>query len=212
MEINEALKVNTTIQQKNKINIFVGRFQPFTLGHVKVAEQLKKENGLNTIMFLVKSNSIKKDDATRRPFSLDVQIEMLDKIKSEYKMIEDYFVINTAAIDVIFNELRMKGYEPVLWGTGTDRIKSYSYQVDNEKYRKELNCLEDFKLFEIKRGDEDISATKVRNSIKDNDFTTFKSIMPKSLHTMYDKFKEILQNIVENKYIKVKSFENFIKD
>lgn len=212
MNIREALKVDNTQQQNKKVNIFVGRFQPFTLGHIKVAEELKKKNGLNTVMFLVKSKNKSKDDFQKRPFDLDIQSKMLDKITNEYKIISDYFVINTAAIDVIFNELRSKGYEPVLWGTGTDRLKSYSYQVDNENYRKDLNCLDEFSLYEIQRGDEDVSATKVRNAIKEDDFDTFKSIMPKSLHSMYDEFKEILQNIKESKYIKVKSFENFIKE
>ena len=41
--INEALKVPHKEQGKKKVNLFVGRFQPFTLGHAKVIETIYKE-------------------------------------------------------------------------------------------------------------------------------------------------------------------------
>ena len=41
--INEGLKVNHPGRGAKEVNMFVGRFQPFTLGHVKVVEHLHKQ-------------------------------------------------------------------------------------------------------------------------------------------------------------------------
>lgn len=56
--INEALKVPHKEQGKKKVNMFVGRFQPFTLGHVKVFEKMYKENGLPVVVFLVRGKTM----------------------------------------------------------------------------------------------------------------------------------------------------------
>ena len=47
--LNEALNVPHKEKGKKPVNMFVGRFQPFTLGHVKVFEKMYKENGLPVI-------------------------------------------------------------------------------------------------------------------------------------------------------------------
>ena len=55
VDLNEALKVDHVEQGKQPVNMFVGRFQPFTLGHAKVLEAIHKENGFPVVVFLVKS-------------------------------------------------------------------------------------------------------------------------------------------------------------
>ena len=86
---------------------------------------------------------------SKRPYDEQTQLEMLNNLKKELP-IEHVYIIPTAAIDVMFNEMRPK-YEPVLWGTGTDRMKVYGYQVDRQEYRDDLNVLPEFGLYEIKR-------------------------------------------------------------
>jgi len=181
--INEGLKVDYIERGAKKVNMFVGRFQPFTLGHTKVLENLYEQNGLNTVVVLVKSKTKKKDDAQRRPFTVETQMQLLEMAKVDQK-IEDVIVVETAGIDKIFNQLRPK-YEPVLWGSGTDRMKGYGYQVDNVKYREQLNVLEEFSLFEIQRGEENISATKVREAIINENEDEFKQLTPPSIHSMF---------------------------
>ena len=113
----------------------------------------------------------------------------------------------------MFNELRPK-YEPVLWGTGTDRMKQYGFQVDKPAYREDLNVRSDFGLYEIKRGDENISATKVRNAMLDDDFKAFKSMTPKGIHGMYNDLKNRLEQsmtLAESKET-ILTFEQFISN
>jgi cytidyltransferase-like protein len=190
--ISEALKIDYKDQGAQPVNMFVGRFQPFTLGHVKVLETLYKENGYPVVVFLVKSKTVKAEDAVKRPYDVDTQIEMFKRVQKEYPFLKEVIVVPSAAIDIMFNQLRPK-YEPVLWGTGSDRLKAYGYMVDNQKYREELNVRTDFGLHEIKRGDDDISATQVRNTMINDEYNSFKKLTPRSLHSMYDELKSKLE-------------------
>ena len=117
---------------------------------------------------------------------------MFMQVQKQYPFLKEIFVIPTAGIDVMFNEMRPK-YEPVLWGTGTDRFKTYGYQVNNDKYRDELGVLPEFGLYEIKRDDEDISATKVREALLANDKKTFDKMTPKSLSPLFNELKQKLE-------------------
>ena len=65
--------------------------------------------------------------------------------------------------------------------------------IDKESYRDQLGVLPDFKGHEIKRGDEDISASKVRKALKIDDRKTFERMVPKSLHGFYEELQNILQ-------------------
>ena len=193
--INEGLKVNHPERGAKEVNMFVGRFQPFTLGHVKVVEHLHKQNGLPTVIFLVKAKKKKAEDNFKRPFDETMQVNMIKQVMKEYP-IETVYVIDTAAIDKMFNAMRPK-YEPVLWGTGSDRMKTYGYQVNNPKYRGELGVEDSFRLEEIPRTDDNISATKVRNALLDGDEKTYKSMTPKSMHKMYKLLKQTMEESVE---------------
>lgn len=193
--INEGLKVNHPERGAKEVNMFVGRFQPFTLGHVKVVEHLHKQNGLPTVIFLVKAKKKKAEDSFKRPFDETMQVNMIKQVMKEYP-IETVYVIDTAAIDKMFNAMRPK-YEPVLWGTGSDRMKTYGYQVNNPKYRGELGVEDSFRLEEIPRTDDNISATKVRNALLDGDEKTYKSMTPKSMHKMYKLLKQTMEESVE---------------
>jgi len=120
-----------------------------------------------------------------------------------------------AAIDTLFNELRPK-YEPVLWGTGSDRIDSYSGQAYKETYREQLNVLPEFGMHEIHRTDDNISATKVRNAMLDDDFKAFASMTPKALHPMYTELQSALKDSIAmaesvvNENNTILTFEQFI--
>ena len=194
--LNEALTVKYGEQGKEPVNMFVGRFQPFTLGHAKVLEAIHKENGYPVIVFLIKAKNKKKGDEFRKPYSEDLQIKMFKQVQKQYKFLKEIIVLDRGAIDYMFNELRPK-YEPVLWGTGSDRMKSYGYQVNNDSYRDQLNVRSDFGLFEIPRSDDNISATQVRNAMLDGDEKLFKKTTPKSIHKMYDILKSELEKSME---------------
>ena len=214
LEVNEALKVKYPDHGREKVNIFVGRFQPFTLGHAKVVETIHKQNGYPVVILLVKAKNKKKEDAFKRPYDEDTQVAMINSLKSKYP-IEEVFVIPTGGIDTMFNAMRPK-YEPVLWGTGSDRMKTYGYQVDKQEYRDDLGVRDDFGLFEIPRTGKDISATEVRNAMLDGDEKLFKKLTPKPLHNMYAELKTKLENsmgvMAESAEPEFQTFNAFIKN
>ena len=213
--VNEALTIKHGEQGAQPVNIFVGRFQPFTLGHAKVLETIHKENGFPVIVFLIKSKTKKKGDEFSRPYSEELQVEMFRAVQKQYPFLKEIIVLPSAAIDMMFNELRPK-YEPVLWGTGTDRMKAYGYQVNNDSYRDQLNVRDDFQLFEIPRTDDNISATKVRNAMLDGNEKDFKKFTPKALHKMYDTLKNELEKsmamVESNQTDSIMTFEQFINN
>tara|TARA_Y100000287_G_scaffold49895_1_gene38865 strand:+ start:1510 stop:3369 length:1860 start_codon:yes stop_codon:yes gene_type:complete len=212
--VMEALDVQYPEQGKQPVNMFVGRFQPFTLGHQKVIETIHKQNGYPVVIFLIKAKKKKAEDAFKRPYDEATQLGMLNKLKGKLP-IEDVKVLPTAAIDKMFNELR-PNYEPVLWGTGTDRMKVYGYQVNNDKYRDALGVRDDFSLFEIPRTGKNISATQVRNAMLDGDEKLFKKLTPKGLHPMYDELKQKLQDsmgvMAESTEVEFLTFDEFVKN
>lgn len=209
----EGLTVKYPEQGKAPVNMFVGRFQPFTLGHVKVIETIHKQNGFPVVIFLVKSKTKKKEDAFSRPYDEETQLKMLEKLKGKYP-IQEVFIIDRGAIDLMFNTMRPK-YEPVLWGTGSDRLKTYSYQVDKPEYREDLGCRTDFGLFEIPRSGKNISATQVREAMLADDEKTFKKLTPSPIHDMYDELKTKLEAsmgvMAESNDITM-TFDQFIKN
>ena len=195
VNLNEALKVDHPEQGGELVNMFVGRFQPFTLGHAKVLETIHKENGHPVVVLLVKAKNKKKEDAFKRPYDEKTQLDMFKAVQRQYPFLKEIFVIPTGGIDTMFNAMRPK-YEPVLWGTGSDRMKTYGFQVNKDSYREDLGVRSDFGLFEIPRTDDNISATQVRNAMLDGDEKLFKSTTPKALHKMYGELKKKLEDSV----------------
>jgi cytidyltransferase-like protein len=200
-QINEALKVPYPDHGNKPVNVFVGRFQPFTLGHVKVFEQLYKKNGFPVVVLIVRSNKL---DPEKSPFTEDIQLAMFSKMKKEYPFLEAAYVIPKAGIDDIFGVVR-PAYEPMMWGFGTDRKKNFEYMINHQSYREQLGVNPEFKGFEILRGDDDISATKVREALKVDNESEFKKLVPKSLYSFYPQLKNVMNPIQEM----VKSFEQF---
>jgi cytidyltransferase-like protein len=204
--LNEALNVPHKEKGKKPVNMFVGRFQPFTLGHVKVFEKMYKENGLPVVVYMVRGG---KADPEKRPFDEDMQQAMFAKMKKQYPFLEASFVVPNGAIDTMFAAAR-PAYEPMMWGYGTDRKKAYGNMINKQSYRDDLGVDPSFKGYEITRGDENISASKVRNALKIDDEKTFKKMTPKSIHGFYKPLQTIMQPIKENTNMKnLKSLTNF---
>jgi len=204
--LNEALNVPHKEKGKKPVNMFVGRFQPFTLGHVKVFEKMYKENGLPVVVYMVRGG---KPDPEKRPFDEDMQQAMFAKMKKQYPFLEASFIVPNGAIDTMFAAAR-PAYEPMMWGYGTDRKKAYGNMINKQSYRDDLGVDPSFKGYEITRGDENISASKVRNALKIDDEKTFKKMTPKSIHGFYKPLQTIMQPIKENTNMKnLKSLTNF---
>jgi len=174
--------IDTLISEKtNKTHgIYSGRFQPLTKAHTMIIEKMAKENDSGTV-FLVKGKKTSKDK-DKNPFDSDIQLEMLKKVlpkNVEVKILPTGFFID---------ELNEMSYNHYNIYAGTDRVKMYK---GFKKYLDEDKTLD---ITTIARTDEDISATKVRDALKNDDEETFKKMTSSKIHSMYEDLKNIINN------------------
>lgn len=170
---------------KNKVNLIIGRFQPFTIGHLKVIQNGYKINRLPFVIVVVRSKSKKNSF-----FSDTVTYGLINYVIKYERIVIDYVVVQTLDVFELLYKLRLNNYEPAAVFAGTDRYKDY-YNMFN-RYKSELNLLDDFDVFDVKRGDDDVSATKVRTSLLKNDLDSFRDMMPDYLWNFFDVLKEDL--------------------
>lgn len=184
--MNNILDFNSFINESkdNKVFLFLGRFQPFHMGHLKAMQDLQKHfkcPGVIALMYTAKEKG-------KSPFSQDLLLaELKELTKHEKKLVLDYTIADQGLIPVIVKKFQNKGFDVIGAGCGEDRIDSYQRQVDYMTGPKsDTPVTPDFELVLTNRYG---SATDVRNSIKNDDFNTFKKLMPKYLHSFYDEFK-----------------------
>lgn len=173
--------------EKEKVNVIVGRFQPFTLGHIKGAEYVLKEYKLRTVFCIVETPESKLDK--KHPFPSDLIVRNNQDCKGEW--FAGMFPIRNADIGKIAQVCRDHNFEPVMWTCGSDRVEAYKKQAC-EKYINMYNLDPDFKVVEIPRTDDDISATKVRQAIKAGDKKTYEKMMPSWSHKDFDSYKPFI--------------------
>lgn len=175
-----------------KVNIIIGRFQPFTLGHLKCAQEAQRRLGVKSVLLVI--NTVKQD--ARHPF-LTKQIEkILDKMCKEEPALTGYVLVKNADIVKNVEILREAGYEPVSWTCGTDRYAQYEAMV--KKYGKDINLDDNFEVIEVKRGDEDISATAVRQALRNNDEDTYISLVPNTWRRQFVFLRDIIMGVDED--------------
>jgi phosphopantetheine adenylyltransferase len=171
---------------KQSVNILVGRFQPPTLGHIKVLRRLHAKNSLPVVVIQVRSKTGKKT-----PFENETILKIWMDIAKQYKFIDAIREAPTGFLDQILNVLRPE-YEPVLWGTGSDRLADYNRMI--KLYGKEANVLPEFQTSEIKRDSKNISATEVREALLTGNEKEFKKLTPKAEHKFYEQLVNELKH------------------
>lgn len=154
------------------VNIMIGRFQPITKGHLKCIKYMWDNYGVPTIILMIETKKLD----SKHPFPSNVLMDIYRDMFKSSKMIEDIYLVKNADIVVNHKFILSKGYEAHSWVCGTDRYDTYKKMVD--KYSDLAKLPEDFKLVEIKRTDEDESATKARKFLKEGNKKEFYNIFP----------------------------------
>ena len=175
-----------------KVNIMIGRFQPFTAGHYKCVEAAKNKKNLKTVICMINVDEDKVDK--KHPFPSDMLIQLYSKFFNSDNNIADVVLVKSADIVSIGKLLNSLCYQPASWTCGTDRYEDYSKMA--ERYHDQAMLSDDFEVIEITRSDEDISATKARNCLLDNNFDGFKSLMPNGISDL-DQLFSSLKNQIE---------------
>lgn len=183
---------------KTPVNIILGRFQPLTDGHMKCINEASRLLHIPTVICLI--NTPEESIDKRHPFSTPILLPIYNELKNTYKDITDIVVVKNADI-VKVGELLNDKYEIKSWACGTDRIKSYTKMTTD--YAKQAGLAPDFQMIEVKRGDDDISATKVRKALLDGDIKTFDKLTPYNTLKSFLKEPNKVYNILRQEILKV---------
>ena len=172
--------VNTEVG-KTETTVIMGRFQPPTAAHIQIIKDAYKKYKLPVAVFIVKSKTEKS------PFEVSLIEKILEAALKGIKY--DIYVIDNGFIGEFIDILRNNGKEPKYLMAGSDRIKSYNGQI--KRYKEKLNLSLEVK--EISRSDEDISASKVRQALQDDDVETFEKMTDRSTHNFYKQLQKALK-------------------
>lgn len=179
--LSENVKINP-----NSVNIMVGRFQPFTLGHLKCLKGIKDSLGVPTLLCVIPGNG---DD--KHPFMGNVQDEMCEKLKAAHPdLIADVAYVKNAFIEPWVLAAKERDLKPVSWTCGNDRIDSYTNMV--QKHGEKYGLSPEFQVYLVDRADDNISATSVRESILMGNEEKFKAEMPECLWDMYGEMRQVM--------------------
>jgi len=192
MSIEGFEKNKRSISKPKKVNLLIGNFQPFHLGHIKAIEKLKSKNNLPIVLV-----SIIKDSPTEdSPFSERIVRKMLNSVEQEYgKLIDKAILLKKGSIDDILGSLK-PAYIPVLWGTNRNKLEKYALQLNYLKKRHpSLDINSDFKLVEIPKYQ---SSSDIRKLIKNQNYAEFKRLVPNSIASDFYNLKKELDSINES--------------
>ncbi len=182
-----------------KVNIVIGRFQPFTNGHLKCVEEAWNKLNVPTIICMINTKDEKVDE--KHPFPSSLLLPLYNDAFKKNKMIEKVVLVTNADIVKMGELLKNDDYQICSWTCGTDRYESYSRM--SEKYHEQAGLSDDFQMIEVKRGDEDISATKVRQALLNDDKKTFDKMTPFGSLSQHLKGKESVYEALKAQINKV---------
>lgn len=164
---------------KKKVNIIVGRFQPFHNGHLSMVKELFEANRLPVVLVVVNTGK----PSEQSPFTTKTVSSYLDNVVSEnQKMIAGHVLVGRGFIDGVVEALRPM-YEPILWGVGEDRVDGYQMQLElNFRKGNPLNLSDKFLIMQTTRV---ASGVDIRKMVEDDNFTKFKNAVPKGVQVTW---------------------------
>jgi hypothetical protein len=166
-------------KELQKVNLIVGRFQPFHKGHLKMANDLFKKNNLPSIIAVVHPGHNK---SGKSPFDTDLVDKYMESVVRENsKSISGYFMVDRGLLGIIYGKAKQMGYLPKYIGCGDDRTEDYKKQAE---YLKKAggDFPDDIEIIETPRI---TSGSEVRDMIDAEDFVAFKKLVPPSVASFY---------------------------
>lgn len=149
-----------------KIEVLVGRFQPFHNGHKQIIREMK-----NPVIVLVKGS---KSKIEKNPLNVEYQKFLIQKCFPDIEI----SISPNGFIPGIVGYFRKQNKDVVKIYAGSDRLESYKQAITkaNEKMPNEMKY--DITFQETPRT---VSATEVREAIYKNDNNHFTEWMPPEL-------------------------------
>jgi len=177
-----------------RVALVLGRFQPLHIGH----KNLMTASQLPVVVGLIRG---KNPDPQKNPLSESLQREIISEVAPANVVCVEVF--QNAALDVILDKLRDRGYELTEVYCGSDRFDSYKKQAT--LYPPLMDGYVTVKLLDrdvetsgalIDESGEvvvsRVSATRVRSLVRDGDYQTTSRVMPGLKKDTFDKMRECI--------------------
>lgn len=167
-------------EDRGKVTVVFGRFNPPTIGHQKLLDAARKASGDGDLrIYPSRSNDPKKN-----PLDPDSKIDVMRQMYPDHAA----HIINDPNSKTIFDVLKtahQDGYSGVNIVVGGDRLKEFeklSGSYNGKIYDfGELDVVSAGERDPDAEGIEGMSASKMRKAAVDNDFKAFRSGVPKSI-------------------------------
>lgn len=154
----------------NNWAMFQGRFQPPTKAHIEIIRSaLTKYDGVAIVV--VKGL---KSAADKNPFPFELQKEIFEGL------FKDKVIIKQTSSGNIMYTIDNLGQNINAIIAGSDRV---------EGYRNQLSTTSNIVIDEITRSADDVSATKLRQALKDGDYESFKKYSDPEMHIHYKELR-----------------------
>jgi hypothetical protein len=171
------------VEEEKSVFFSFGRMNPPTIGHGKLLDMLAKTAGRNPYrMYLSQSAEPKKNPLSYR-----------EKIKTVRKMFPKHArsVLENKKIKTVFDAVQQlydDGFRKVVMVVGSDRIREFDVLLNKYNGKKGKHGLYNFADIKVlSAGDRDpdaegvsgMSASKMRDAARGNDFSSFAQGLPK---------------------------------
>lgn len=180
--IIEKILKDITVSKGGKAVFTFGRMNPPTLGHEMLISKVIEIGMTNNIeSFIILS---KKSDPKKNPIPYLDKITALDKALPGVNFIDNERIVNI--FDAV-QFLTSRGYKDLIMVCGSDRVDSYNTMFEPYKdHPEEEKRLGYNSLQVVSAGERDpdsdeisgISGTKARKYVLDDDYESFKKILP----------------------------------
>ena len=184
----EKKKIKILNESNDKVNVIIGKFQPFNNGHLKMCSRVKKENNLPIFLCVVHPGG---DPNNKYPFSEELVKKAIGSLVSENdKMFAGYEIVPSNLLEDAINIVSKKA-NPASVCIGEKDFENMLLQREWIRNKYDLNG-GDIEIFKTPAWSDN---NLVRDYIRKGDFQEFKSKVPKSIAVMFNEFNREIQEL-----------------
>jgi nicotinamide mononucleotide adenylyltransferase len=177
----EKKKIKILNEEKENVNLVIGKFQPFNNGHLKMCTRLKKENGYPVFLCVVHPGE---NVSSKYPFSKDLIKKSIGSLTSENdKLFVGFEIISSNLLEEAILSIYEK-MNPASVCVGEKDFENTLLQREWIRKKYDLGG----KDIDVFKTPEWMSNKNVRSLIKKEDFQGFKNSVPKPIAVLFNEF------------------------
>ena len=184
----EKKKIKILNESNDKVNVIIGKFQPFNNGHLKMCSRVKKENDLPVFLCVVHPGG---EPNNKFPFSDELVRKAIGSLVSENeKMFAGFEIVPSNLLEDAINTVS-KVANPASICIGENDFENMLLQREWVRNKYDLNG-GDIEIFKTPAWSDN---NTVRDYIRNGDFQEFKSKVPKSIAVLFNEFNREIQDL-----------------